>query len=84
MSVARFIADQRTRTGCHMRDLLPDPGCQRFLVLQVARAADRPTGSAAAGDLDAAVQDRSSMIQIGTYGSPRIHADLLEAGWRCR
>jgi hypothetical protein len=79
VSVARFVADQRTM---HQ---VPHVFCCRILGLSVSwfykwlgrEPTDRQVRR---GELDAAVKlafDASG----GTYGSPRIHADLLEDGW---
>ena len=79
MSVARFVADQRTM---HQ---VPHVFCCRILGLSVSwfykwlgrEPTDRQVRR---GELDAAVKTAFD-ASGGTYGSPRIHADLLEDGW---
>lgn len=79
MSVARFVADQRTT---HQ---VPHVFCCRILDLSVSwfykwlgrEPTDRHVRR---GELDAAVKTAFD-ASGGTYGSPRIHADLLEDGW---
>ncbi|OLT41642.1 integrase [Saccharomonospora sp. CUA-673] len=80
MSVARFIADQRTNFGV--------PLTLTCALLEVSVSwyykwiKRQPTvRERRRADLDSTVRsffDASG----GTYGSPRVHADLLEAGWR--
>ena len=79
MSVARFIADQRTSYRVpHVADLCAVGG-KSVLVLQVAGpAAD--AAAAAAGGVDAAVKAMFADAK-GLHGSPRLYADLLDAGW---
>lgn len=79
MSVARFVADQR---AFHR---VPHVVCCAILGVSVSwfyKWLDRPpTGRRRRqGELDAEVR-RMFTASKGTYGSPRIHADLLEAGW---
>ena len=82
MSVARFIADQRT--SYHV----PYAVCCVILGVSVSwlyKWLDRRGGLATPrqrrrAELDAEVVAMFS-ASGGTYGSPRIHADLLEAGW---
>ena len=79
MSVARFIADQRTFYR------VPYAVCCAFLGVSVSWLytwLDRPVTARQRrrGDLDAQVV---AMFEASrrSYGSPRIHADLVEAGW---
>lgn len=79
MSVARFIADQRTMFR------VPHAVCCRILGLSQSwfyKWIDRrPTGrQRRRGELDATVRELFE-ASGATYGSPRIHADLAEAGW---
>ena len=80
MSVARFIADQRTTHRV--------PHAVTCRVLQVSeswfykwRDHVPTTRAARRGELDAEVAGRFRDSGC-TYGSPRIHRDLIEAGWR--
>jgi putative transposase len=80
VSVARFIADQRTFYR------VPIAVCCAMLGLSVGwfyKWIKAPvTGQLARRrDLDAAVAEMFTASDR-TYGSPRIHRDLLEAGWR--
>src|SRR4051812_6836339 len=77
--VARFIADQRTM---HQ---VPHAFCCRILGISVSWLCKwlyrEPTDrQLRRGELDVAVRT-SFDASGGTYGSPRIHADVLEAGW---
>lgn len=79
MSVARFIADQRTFYR------VPHAVCCAILGVSTSwlyKWLDRPVTARQRrrGELDAEV---AKMFEASkrTYGSPRIHADLLEAGW---
>jgi putative transposase len=79
VSLARFIADQRTAFR------VPHAICCRILGVSIAcfyKWINRePTGrERRRGELDAEVL---ALFEApgGTYGSPRIHADLVEAGW---
>ncbi len=79
MSVARFIADQRTFYR------VPYVVCCAILGISVSwlyKWLERPATPRALrrGELDAEVLKMFTASQR-TYGSPRIHADLLEAGW---
>jgi putative transposase len=79
VSVARFIADQRTK---HQ---VPHVSCCRILGISVSWLYKWLGRKATAqqlrrGELDAAVNSAFDASH-GTYGSPRIHADLLEGGW---
>jgi transposase InsO family protein len=79
VSVARFIADQRT-----MHRVPHAVSCR---LLEVSESwfykwLDRPPTARQVrrGELDAEVH-RLFEVSDRTYGSPRIHRDLLEAGW---
>ena len=79
MSVARFVADQRTM---HQ---VPHAFCCRILGLSVSWfykwLGREPTDRLVRrSELNAAIKTAFEASD-GTYGSPRIHADLLEAGW---
>jgi putative transposase len=79
VSVARFIADQRTMFR------VPHALCCRILGLSESwfyKWINRgPTDrEQRRGELDAKVRELFEASK-GTYGSPRIHADLIEAGW---
>jgi putative transposase len=79
VSVARFIADQRTFYR------VPYAVCCAILEVSVSwlyKWLDRPATARQQrrGELDAEVL-KLFKASKGTYGSPRIHADLLEAGW---
>ena len=79
MSVARFIADQRTMHR------VPDAVSCGILGVSLSWFYKwinrRPTPrQARRADLDTAVKDAFDASEA-TYGSPRIHADLVEAGW---
>ncbi|WP_020500867.1 IS3 family transposase, partial [Sciscionella marina] len=80
MSVARFIADQRTdhRVPHTITCVLFGVSLSWFYKW-ISRA---PTARQQRREaLDAVVRQRFE-FSGGTYGSPRIYADLLEAGWR--
>ena len=79
MSVARFIADQRTFYR------VPYAVCCVILGVSTSwlyKWLDRPATARQRrrGELDAEVGKMFKASKC-TYGSPRIHADLLEAGW---
>ena len=79
MSVARFIADQRTFYR------VPYAVCCVILGVSTSwlyKWLDRPATARQRrrGELDAEV-GKMFKASKRTYGSPRIHADLLEAGW---
>ena len=79
MSVARFIADQRTMYR------VPHVVCCAILGVSVSWfykwVHREPTPSEVRrSELDAAVKAFFEASKR-TYGSPRIHADLVEAGW---
>ena len=79
MSVARFIADQRTFYR------VPYAVCCAILGVSVSwlyKWLDRPAtaGQRRRAELDAEVR-RLFETSKRTYGSPRVHADLIEAGW---
>jgi putative transposase len=80
LSLAAFIADQRTCHGV--------PHAVACRALEVSESwfykwRDRPPTSSAQrrAELDEAVKT-SFEASNSTYGSPRVHADLVEAGWR--
>ena len=83
MSVASFVASQRTEHG------VPHAFCCRVLGLSESwfyKWRDRPPTLRATrrAELDAAVKasfDESGGTP-GTYGSPRVFEDLVEAGWK--
>lgn len=84
MSVARFIADQRTRYR------LPHAVCCRLLGRSQAwfykwsardRTGEGTVSERRRGELDAAVRAAFDAAR-GLHGSPRLHADLREAGWK--
>ena len=80
MSVARFIADQRTFHG------VPHAVCCAILGVSVSwfykwlhrKPTDRERRRA---ELDTRVAELFAASKC-SYGSPRIHADLLEEGWK--
>jgi putative transposase len=79
VSVARFIADQRT---LHR---VPHALCCAILGLSESwfyKWLDRPATARQRrrAELDTKVRELFRASKL-TYGSPRIHADLLEAGW---
>jgi transposase InsO family protein len=83
VSVARFIASQRTEHR------VPHAKCCRWLGVSESwfyKWRDRsPTASQARrAALDAAVKESfdESGGNPGTYGSPRVFEDLVEAGWK--
>jgi putative transposase len=83
MSVARFIASQRTEHR------VPHAKCCRWLGVSESwfyKWLDRPPTSRQArrAALDAAVKAsfEESGGTPGTYGSPRVFEDLVETGWR--
>ena len=83
MSVASFVAAQRTEHG------VPHAFCCRVLGLSESwfyKWRDRPPTLRATrrAELDAAVKASfdDSGGNPGTYGSPRVWEDLIEAGWK--
>ena len=83
MSVASFVVSQRTEHR------VPHAKCCRWLGVSESwfyKWHDRePTGrEQRRAQLDAAVKASfdDSGGTPGTYGSPRVHADLVEAGWK--
>lgn len=79
MSVARFIADQRTFYR------VPYAVCCAILGVSVSwlyKWLDRPPTARQSrrAELDGEVR-AMFMASRRTYGSPRIHADLVDAGW---
>ena len=79
MSVARFIADQRTmhRVPHAVTCAILGVSLSWFYKWINRRPTPRQTRRA---DLDTVVKDAFDASKA-TYGSPRIHADLVEAGW---
>jgi putative transposase len=80
VSVARFIADQRTFYR------VPHAVCCVILGVSTSwlyKWLDRPATARQQrrGELDAEVLGMFTASHC-TYGSPRVHADLLEAGWQ--
>jgi transposase InsO family protein len=79
VSVARFIADQRTKhqvphaVSCRLLHV-SESWFYKWLNRPATRRQARRTG------LDAEVRRRFDASDA-TYGSPRIHRDLVEAGW---
>lgn len=83
MSVARFVASQRTDHR------VPHAKCCRWLGVSESwfyKWRDRPPTASQArrAELDEAVKAsfEDSGGTPGTYGSPRVFEDLVEAGWR--
>ena len=79
MSMARFVADQRTMHR------VPHAVCCRILGVSLSwfykwLGREPQTGRCGAASSTPRSRRRSTRPG-GTYGSPRIHADLLEAGW---
>ena len=85
MSVARFIADQRTNYRVpHAMTCLLLGLSQSWFYKWLQRAGD-PDGLHTATDrrraeVDAAVA-KAFKAARGLHGSPRLHADLRDAGW---
>ena len=84
MSVARFIADQRTRYR------VPHAVCCRLFGRSQAwfykwvardRTGELTASEARRQELDAAVKAAFDAAR-GLHGSPRLHADLRDAGWK--
>lgn len=82
MTVASFIAAQRTDHG------VPHAKCCRWLDVKPStfyKWLNRPPTATQKrrDELDAAVRESfdDSGGTPGTYGSPRVHKDLVEAGW---
>lgn len=86
MSVARFVADQRTKYRVPHTITCALLGLNlSWFYKWIARAGD-PEGIHTDTDrrrreLDAAVQTAFGAAR-GLHGSPRLHADLAEAGWQ--
>jgi len=80
VSVARFIADQRAKhqvphtITCALLGLSVSWFYKWIKRQPTARQQRR-------AELDTAVRERFD-ASGGTYGSPRVHTDLIEAGWR--
>ena len=90
MSVARFIADQRTNYRVPHTVTCAAARGQPGVVLQVDRTARRgrarstgctPPGTGAATPSTAPSRWRSGKAK-GLHGSPRLHADLRDDGWQ--
>lgn len=85
MSVARFIADQRTRYRVPHTVTCALLGVSLSWFYKWIARADDPAGVHTDTDrrrreLDAAVKVAFEQAR-GLHGSPRLHADLVEAGW---
>ena len=79
MSVARFIADQRTMHRVSHAVTCVILGFSESWFYKWVHREPTPT-QVRRGELDTAV--KAAFEASGcTYGSPRIHADLVEAGW---
>ena len=83
MTVASFIAAQRTDHG------VPHAKCCRWLEIKAStfykwRGRPPTARQQRQTELDAAVKEsfETSGGNPGTYGSPRVHGDLIEAGWK--
>ena len=84
MSVASFIAAQRTEHRCAPREVLPVAGGVASRG-STSGTTVRPTArQQRRAELDAAVKASfdDSGGTPGTYGSPRVFEDLVEAGWK--
>ena len=79
MSVARFIADQRTMHRVPHAVTCAILGVSVSWFYKWVHREPTPT-EVRRGELDAAVRAAFEASKR-TYGSPRIHADLVEAGW---
>ena len=80
MSVVSFVADQRTEHGVpHALTCRAVELSESWFYKWRNRGPTRRQQRRA--DLDAAVKRRFDAA-VGTYGSPRVRADLLENGWR--
>ena len=79
MSVARFIADQRTMHRVPHAVTCAILGVSVSWFYKWVHRKPTPT-EVRRGELDAAVKAAFEASKR-TYGSPRIHADLVEAGW---
>jgi transposase InsO family protein len=86
VSVARFIADQRTFHRVPHTVACALLGVSISWLYKWLDRADNPDGAATPtqrrrAELDAAVATAFDDAR-GVHGSPRLHADLREAGWR--
>ena len=79
MSVARFIADQRTMHRVPHAVTCAILGVSVSWFYKWVHREPTPT-EVRRGELDAAVKAAFEASKR-TYGSPRVHADLAEAGW---
>ena len=79
MSVARFIADQRTMHRVPHAVTCVILGVSESWFYKWVHREPTPT-EVRRGELDTAVKAAFGASKR-TYGSPRIHADLVEAGW---
>lgn len=89
MSVARFIADQRTMYAVPVAltcALLGISISWFYKWIERANSAQAESGLFTVRDLRRDVVDRAVRIMFkkkrGVHGSPRLHADLLEDGWQ--
>ena len=80
MSVARFIADQRTNYRVPHTVTCALLGVSISWFYKWIDRTPTPTEQRR-GELDAAVVDAFTKAR-GLHGSPRLHADLRDAGWR--
>ena len=84
MSVASFIASQRTEHGVPHAKSLPGAGGSASRGSTSGATGHRRLARQRRAALDAAVKASfdDSGGTPGTYGSPRVFEDLVEAGWR--
>ena len=82
MSVARFVADQRTFYRVPHTMTCSLLGVSLSWFYKWISRTPTPTQRRRA-EVDAAVADAFARAR-GLHGSPRLHADLREAGWWCR
>ena len=85
MSVARFVADQRTNYRVPHAKTCQWLGLSQSWFYKWLQRAGDPDGlhtdtDRRRAEVDAAVVERSRAAR-GLHGSPRLHADLREAGW---
>lgn len=84
MSVARFIADQRTRYRVPHTVVCALVGVSLAWFYKWIARADRPgphtEQARRRAEVDKAVADAFAAAR-GLHGSPRLHADLRDAGW---
>ena len=83
MTVASFIAAQRTDHGVPPRSGLSGPGGGRPRRSTSGGTVPRPRAQVRRDGLDEAVKASfdDSGGTPGTYGSPRVFEDLIEDGW---